>query len=389
MGSPAALDAVTVLDFSTVGPAARCTRILADYGATVIKVGAPARAGSVQIDAPFHAYGGGRGMKRVRIDLKAASGRAALLRLGAGADVAIESFRPGVAARLGVGFEDFRQVNERIVYCSTSGYGQAGERARWAGHDLDYLAVGGFLHRSGRRADGGPALPGATIADAAAGGMQAAIAILAALLQRSATGQGAHLDVSVADGVVSLLALSIDQHLATGEETGPGSDLLSGRYACYDVYPTGDDKWLAVAAIEPAFWANLCKALGLERWIERQLDDAVQEPIRADLRAAFAARGRDEWVARLAPADTCVAPVQSIAEVASDPHFAQRGAFGWAEHPERGRYRQVAALLAGALRETGPVALRDASITDTFELLRAAGLAADEIERLQSEGVIA
>jgi alpha-methylacyl-CoA racemase len=386
--SPAALAGITVLDFSTVGPAARCARILADYGAAVIKVGAPVRAGAVQIEAPFHAYAGGRGMKRVRIDLKAPAGRSALLRLAVGADVAIESFRPGVAARLGIGYEDLRAVSPGIVYCSTSGYGQEGPRAGWAGHDLDYLAVGGFLHMSGHRADGGPALPGATIADAAAGGMHAAIAILAALLRRGATGQGARLDVAVADGVLSLLALGVDQHLATGEEPAPGGDLLSGRYACYDVYPAADGRWLAVAAIEPAFWAKLCRALGLERWIERQLDDAVQEEIRRDLRAAFAAHGRDEWVARLAPADTCVAPVQSIAEVTADAHFAQRGAFVWAEHPQHGRYRQVGAVLAGATCEAGPIALRDASETDTAELLRDAGMAASEIGTLQQEGVI-
>ncbi|MCC6642272.1 MAG: CoA transferase [Deltaproteobacteria bacterium] len=389
MGASAALGDLTVLDFSSVGPGARCARILADYGATVVKVGAPRRAGTVQIEAPFHAYAGGRGMKRVRVDLKAAEGRAALLRLAARADVLIESFRPGVAARLGIGYDDLRRVNERIVYCSTSGYGQRGERARWAGHDLDYLAVGGFLHMSGRRADGGPALPGATIADAAAGGMHATIAILAALVHRGATGQGAYLDVSVADGVASLMALAVDQYLATGEEPGPGRDLLSGRYACYDVYAAGDGQWLAVAAIEPAFWANLCRALGLERWIDSQLDDGSQEAIRADLRAAFAAHGRDEWTERLAAADTCVAPVQSVAELARDVQLAARGAFVWAEHPERGRFQQLAPLLAGALREPGPVVLRGADETDTFELLEAAGVAAQEIERLQHEGVIA
>lgn len=389
MGSPAALASVTVLDFSTVGPAARCARILADYGAHVVKVGAPPRAGSVQIDPPFHSYAGGRGMQRLRIDLKAPAGRDAVLRLAAKADVVIESFRPGVAARLGIGYDAIRGVNERIIYCSTSGYGQQGERAGWAGHDLDYLAVGGFLHMTGRRADGGPALPGATIADAAAGGMHAAIAILAALLRRAATGQGAHLDVAVADGVLSLMALGIDQLLATGEEPGPGSDVLSGRYACYDVYPAGDGRWLAVAAIEPAFWANLCRALGLDRWIPRQLDDAAQDEIRRDLRAAFAASGRDEWVERLASADTCVAPVQSIAEVCNDPHFVGRGAFGWAEHPVHGRFRQLAPLLAGADRSGAPARLEDASSSQAAAILGAAGVAPGEIERLQREGVVA
>lgn len=340
-----ALDGVLVLDLATVGPAARCTRILADYGARVVKVGAPA---GKQIEPAWWAYGAGRGMERIRLDLKSEAGRKEFLSRAAEADVVVESFRPGVAARLGIGYDELRRLNERIIYCSTSGYGQDGPRASWAGHDLNYLAVGGFLHLSGRRADGGPALPGATVADSAAGGMHAALAILAALVRRGSTGRGDYLDVSVADGVLGLTALPVDEHLATGAVPGPGSDLLTGRYACYDVYEARDGRWLAVGAIEPAFFANLCRALGLEHLAAHQRDDARQDEIRAAFREAFAKRDRDDWVAELAPADTCVAPVQSIEELAEDPQFRHRGAFVEAEHPEHGRFRQLGPVLAGA-----------------------------------------
>ncbi len=384
----AALDGVRVLDFSTVGPAARCARILADYGAELVKIGAPKRAG-VQIEPAFWAYGAGRGTRRIRIDLKAREGREAFLKLAAQADVVLESFRPGVADRLGVGYADASRANPRIIYCSTSGYGKTGPASSWAGHDLDYLAMGGFLHTSGRRADGGPALPGATIADGAAGGMHAAIAILAALLRRARTGRGESLDVSVAEGVLSLMALHVDEHLATGADPGPGHDLLTGRYACYGIYATRDRKWLAVAAIEPAFWANLCRALGLERWIGHQHDDASQDRIRADLSAALAARDRDAWVAELAPADTCVAPVYSISELARDPHFQARGVFAEAEHPEHGRFRQLGPALAGATRSESVTAVRPAETSDAEPLLRAAGYAAAEIETLLGAGTVA
>jgi alpha-methylacyl-CoA racemase len=302
--------------------------------------------------------------------------------------VVIESFRPGVVARLGIGYDEVRLRNPRIVYCSTSGYGQQGPHAGWAGHDLDYLAVGGFLACSGRRADGGPALPGATIADGAAGGMHAAIAILAALLERAATGAGRHLDVSVADGVVSLMALAIEEHLATGAEPGPGHDILTGRYACYDVYEARDGRWLAVAAIEPAFFANLCRRLGLEHLAAHQTDDARQQEIRAAFRAAFARRDRDDWVAELAPADTCVAPVYAVSELVRDPQFRQRGAFVAAQHAARGELLQVGAVLAGADRSPTPT-LRDAAETDTDLWLRKLGLPSGEIERLRGEGVVA
>jgi alpha-methylacyl-CoA racemase len=380
---------VRVLDFSTVGPAARCARILADYGAEVVKIGPPPSRSGAQIDPPFFAYSAGRGMKRARIDLKAPAGVAAFLRLAERADVVIESFRPGVASRLGIGWEAVRRASPRIVYCSTSGYGQDGPASRWAGHDLDYLAVGGFLHCSGRAPDGAPALPGATVADSAAGGMHAAIAILAALLRRQATGEGEYLDVSVAEGVLSLMALSIDEHLATGERPGPGHDVLTGRYACYGVYRARDGRFLAVGAIEAAFYANLCRALGCERWIAHQYDDAVQEQVRADFQGAFLARDRDAWTAELAPADTCVAPVHSIEELVNDPHLVGRGAFLEVVHPERGRFRQLAPLLAGASRPQAPVALRAARETDTAELLRAAGLSGAEIEKLEAEGFVA
>ncbi|MEE9609039.1 MAG: CaiB/BaiF CoA-transferase family protein [Myxococcota bacterium] len=389
MSPPAQLDGITVLDFSTVGPAARCSRILADYGASVIKVGAPPRQGSLQIEPPYYAYAGQRGMKRVRIDLKAPHGKRAFLRLAERADVVIESFRPGVTQRLGIGYDQLRRANPRLVYCSTSGYGQDGPYARWAGHDLNYLALGGFLDCSSPRADGGPALPGATVADGAAGGMHAAIAILAALLRRATSGVGEYLDVAVAEGVLCLMSLAIDQFLATGEEPGPAHDILTGRYACYDVYPARDGKWLAVAAIEPAFYANLCRALGLEQWIPHQTDDECQEQIRASLRQAFARRDRDDWVAELAPRDTCVAPVYKVAELVEDPHLLERGAFVKAVHARRGSFRQLAPLLAGSDRQSPPPGLRDAADSDADELLLGAGLTQQEIEKLRGEGVVA
>ncbi|HTY19151.1 MAG TPA: CaiB/BaiF CoA-transferase family protein [Myxococcota bacterium] len=388
MSTPPALQGVTVLDLSTVGPATRCARILADYGARLVKVGAPPSRSGVQIEPAWWSYGASRGMSRVRIDLKAPAGRDAFLRMAAAADVVLESYRPGVADRLGIGYADARKANESIVYCSLSGYGQRGPASQWAGHDLDYLAMGGYLDCSGRRADGGPALPGATIADAAAGGMQAAIAILAALLRRAATGTGEHLDVSVTDGVLSLMALAIDRKLATGEESTPGRDLLTGRYACYDTYAARDGRWLAVAAIERAFWANLCRALDLERWIPHQLDDVRQGEIRADLRAVFATRTRDEWVAALAPADTCVAPVLSLGELAGQAHFRARGAFREARHPRHGAFSQLGPVLAGSASAEA-IAVPDTAETDTDALLRAVGYAESEIGALRESGVVA
>jgi len=381
------LEGVTVLVLASVGPAARAARWLTDWGATVVEVGPIPRDRDLQITPPAHAYAAHRGMRRIMVDLQAENGRDAFLRLAAKADVVIESFRPGVVDRLGVGYEAVRVLNPGIVYCSTTGYGQTGPRSSWAGHDLNYLAVGGYLHCSGRDERGGPALPGATVADSAAGGLHAVAAVCAALVARAATGEGVHLDVSVADGVLALMSLAIDEHLAEGVQPGPREGLLTGRYAWYDLYQAADGGWLAVAAIEPKFFANLCHILGCEQWIDHQYDDNV-ETMRADFTAAFASRNRDDWVAELAPGDACVSPVLDVPGVVADGQYGARGAFVEVAHPTSGRLRQVGAPLA---RQVDPVVLEipDWTATATEELLVEVGVAPDTVTAWRTEGVIA
>jgi alpha-methylacyl-CoA racemase len=380
---------VTVLDLSTVGPAARCTRILGDFGAKIIKIGPVPGRGPAQTEPPYFSYGGGRGYERAKLDLRDEEGREAFLALAARADVVVESFRPGVVDRLGIGYEHVSVRNPGIVYCSTSGYGQDGPRSGWAGHDLDYLAVSGYLAMSAPSDGSAPPLPGATVADAAAGGMHAALSIMAALLARRSAGKGAYLDVAVADGALWLMSLAVDEHLATGSSPRPGHDVLSGRYACYGNYRTADGRFVAVGAIEPKFFANLCGALGCSKWAEHQYDDESQDEIRADLAAAFACRDRDSWVSELAGADTCVAPVLEPAEVANDVQYRYRKVFVEAEHPKHGRFSQVGPVLAGMLAAAEPVVLPDAEITETDALLRAAGVAPEKVETMRSRGVLA
>jgi alpha-methylacyl-CoA racemase len=395
--SPGFLSGVTILDLSTVGPAARSTRLLADYGATVVKVGTVAGSGADPIRPPYYAYSAARSLDHVAIDLKDPDGRDAFLALVATADVVVESFRPGVMDRLGIGFAALSEANPSIILCSTTGYGQSGSRAAWAGHDLNYLAVGGYLATTEPRSDGGPPVPGATIADAAGGGMQAALSIVAALCGRSTQTEpsAVHLDVSIAEGVLWLTSLAVDEHLATGAPVGPGQSLLTGRYACYDCYRAADGGWVAVAAIEPKFFANLCRALDCEQWIAHQLDDDAQDKIRADFAAAFVTKDRDTWVAELAPADTCVSAVQTVGEVSADPALVERGTFTEVVAPPGAgdevpdRFTQVTPLLAGMVRPTSPVTAGDPSRTDTDRLLTAAGLDPQQVAALRERGVVA
>lgn len=385
----AALDGIRVLDLASVGPGARASRTLADYGAQVVKVGAVPRAGAVQIVPPYYAYSGNRGMQRALFDLKSDDGREAFLALAERSDVIIESFRPGVVDRLGIGFDAVSARNPGIVYCSTSGFGQTGPRRSWAGHDVNYLGVAGFLDCTGRQADGRPALPGATVADIAAGGMQAAMSVMAALLRRERTGVGELLDVSIADGSFALMSLYVDEYLATGTEPGPGHYILTGRYACYDTYTCADGRHVAVGAIEPQFWRNLVGLLGLEQFADAQMDDAAQDEIRAAMAAVFATRTRDEWVAELGPADTCVSEVNSVAEAVLDEQYTARGVVAHAVSDTDGPFRQSAPVWAGTVAPDGPYRVRDGHVTDTAEVLADVGLSAERVAELVQTGAIA
>ncbi|HEB90985.1 MAG TPA: CoA transferase [Deltaproteobacteria bacterium] len=382
------LEGVTVLNLGSVGPAARAGRMLADYGARVVQIAPVSKKGALQTRPVYHTYGAGRDFLRMRLDLKSDAGREALLRLTEKADVLIESFRPGVVDRLGIGWEVVHERNPRLVYCSTTGYGQDGPASTWAGHDLNYLAMSGFLACSEPRADGGPPIPGATVADSAGGGMQAVMAILAAIVKCERTGRGAYLDVSAAEGAISLMSLSIDQFLAEGEVAGPRQVLLTGRYAFYDLYETSDGKWISVGAIEPHFYRNLCERLGLGQYRDDQYAEEKQDEIREAFRAAFRSRTRDEWAAELAPHDTCVAPVLTIPEVARDPHWRERGVFMEAEHPDRGVFEQVAPILAGGIRDRPRHRVRTGDETDSRDLLATAGYSETEIAKLLEEGAV-
>jgi alpha-methylacyl-CoA racemase len=387
--SQPALQNIRVLDLASVGPGARASRTLADYGAEVIKVGAVPRAGAVQIVPPYYAYSGNRNMKRALFDLKADAGREAFLQLADTADVIIESFRPGVVDRLGIGYEAISQRNRGIVFCSTSGFGQTGPRSQWAGHDINYLATSGFLDCTGRQADGRPALPGATIADIAAGGMQASMAIMAALLGRASSGAGSYLDVSIADGAFALMSLYVDEYLATGTEPGPGHYILTGRYACYEIYTCADGKHISVGAIEGQFWRNLCELLDLSEFADAQLDDSLQEQIRAALAQRFATRSRDEWVDLLGAANTCVAPVNTVAEAVADEQYVARGLIADAVSDTAGAFRQSAPTWAGTVAPEGPYQIRDGEVSDTKELLELLGMSAAEMSQLAQSGAIA
>jgi alpha-methylacyl-CoA racemase len=310
------LAGLRVVELAGLGPAPYCAMLLADLGADVVRVDRPGQPE----DPPWPVVG--RGRRSVMIDLKNASGPGALLAMVDRADVLLEPFRPGVAERLGIGPEVCRQRNSRLVYGRMTGWGQTGPWRQMAGHDIDYIAVTGALHAVGR-AGGPPQVPLNLLGDFAGGSMFLLAGVLAALLERERSGQGQVIDASIVDGTASLTAFVHGVRAAGIWRDERGVNPLDTGAPYYDVYETADGQWMAVGAIEPAFFAELIKLLEIED-APPQHDQARWPELRAALARRFAQRTRDEWVSLFEGTDACVAPVLSFAEAAAHPQLADR-----------------------------------------------------------------
>jgi len=316
------LQGFRVLDLSQYIPGPYATRQLADLGADVIKIEPPggdpmrhfmySESGAV---SPFYRHLN-RGKRVLRLDLKSDAGTRGFRTLIEGADVLLESFRPGVLDRLGFGREQLRQINERLVHCTLSGFGQTGPYRLRAGHDLTYCAVSGSLNPSCGSAE--PALTFPPLADHA-GAMQAVNAILAALLGRERTGQGSMLDISLCESALSWQYLGLQDGTS-----GQARHILTGGAAYYNIYRTGDRRFVALAPLEPKFWKAFCDAVEHPEWVMRQSDRLPQEALIDQVREMFASRPLAHWLDRLKDVDCCFEPVPSTEEVAQHPQIKSR-----------------------------------------------------------------
>ena len=309
------LDGIVVLDLTRLLPGAAATQLLSDFGAEVIKIEEPPRGDPGRWFPPLVGNESAlfnitnRGKKSVGINLKHTRGKNAFLRMVSQADVLIESFRPGVMARLGLGLEELSPHNPRLIYAALTGYGQSGPLRSLPGHDINYLAVSGLLDlmRSDNRP---PSIPPIQIADLVGGSMQVVIGVLLALTARNNTGRGQLVDAAMVDGIAPLLAVPMAEVIAAAQPE-KGFNLVSGSYACYNVYQSRDDKWLAVGAVEPKFWSMLCKTVGCPEFISHQFSDVIkQSEIAVKLRRIFEEKDAAEWFELLGPA--CVTPVEKI-----------------------------------------------------------------------------
>ncbi|MET8160770.1 CaiB/BaiF CoA-transferase family protein [Sphaerisporangium sp. NPDC005289] len=311
-----------VLELAGLAPGPFAGMMLADHGAEVLRVdrvSTVARSG----DRPRPDVMD-RGKRTIGLDLKSPDGVAAFKRMAATADVVIDVFRPGVAERLGIGPADLHAVNERLVYGRMTGWGQDGPLAPTAGHDIGYIAIAGALSMLGREGDK-PTPPINILGDFAGGGLMLAYGVVLALFERERTGRGKVIDAAMVDGAASLFAMFY--HTAQSGLWGPrGTNLLDTGAPMYDTYETADGRYLAVGALEPAFWNEMVTRMGLTDLPDR--DDRANWPrIRERLAAAFRSRTRGEWEAVFEGSDACVTPVLDMGEAARHPHNLARGSF--------------------------------------------------------------
>ncbi|XVV17294.1 CaiB/BaiF CoA transferase family protein [Actinoplanes sp. CA-131856] len=314
------LDGIRVVELAGLAPGPFGCMVLADLGADVVRVDRP--GGQFPPLGPL-----GRGRRTVELDLKTPDGVAELLRLTEHADVFVEGFRPGVAERLGFGPERLAEINDRLVYCRMTGWGQDGPLAARAGHDIDYIAIAGALEPLGRAGER-PHAPINLVGDFAGGGMLLAVGVLAALLERSHSGRGQVVDAAMVDG--SALLMTFVHGMAAIGQWGParGENLLDGGAPFYDTYETSDGGFMAVGALEPPFYQALLDGLGLSTAdLPHQYDKSGWPVLRSRFAAAFASKSRDEWTTTFAGSDACVAPVLSPFEAPDHPHNAERATF--------------------------------------------------------------
>jgi crotonobetainyl-CoA:carnitine CoA-transferase CaiB-like acyl-CoA transferase len=321
------LEGVRVLDLSSYLPGPLAGLLLADFGAEVLKIEAP-RGDEMRNLGPrddagrplfYEAVNAGKTVRRM--DLKDGQARESFMQLVEAYDVLLETFRPGVMARLGLDYETLARRNPRLIYCSLSGYGVGGPLEQAAGHDANYLARAGVLYRNG---DEAPMYFDPPMADTT-GSLFAVIAILGALRGRDRTGRGCEIDIGLADVAVPLQIFPVADYGARGYSPGRNETYLNGGAAYYRIYATRDGRHVALGAIEPKFWKSFCDTAGHPEWIARQSEPLPQHALTRDVAAFFATVTLAQCDERFASADCCFAPVLTLAESLASPHYVQRG----------------------------------------------------------------
>ncbi len=372
------LSGLTVLDVGTLTPGKFCTSLLADMGASVLRIERPSGKGGERSREDLALN---RGKRSLTLDLRAPAGREVVLRLAHRCDAVIESYRPGVAKRLGIDYPSLREQNRRLVYCSLSGFGQSGPMAHLAGYDLQFVARSGLL---GALAGGktAPSVPGAYLSDAVSG-LTAALSICAAMLGTRETGEGYYVDLAMLDSIFAMLAVS---HGVLAETKGENAEPFDSPF--YAIYETGDGRYLALGAIRAESSRALCRELGRPEMAEAGFDTPEKHAaLTAFLREAFRSAPASEWMSRLAALDIEAAMVNSPREAFADPQLVARAMAPREFAPEIGYFRRIAMPVRFSAESREP-SLAPRIGQHSEEVLRELGYSQAEISRLREERVI-
>ncbi|HEV2814996.1 MAG TPA: CaiB/BaiF CoA-transferase family protein [Solirubrobacteraceae bacterium] len=393
------LEGLKVLDLSRLLPGGFCSLLLADFGADVLKVedtgmgdyvrwSVPAYEGAEQSAGSALFLSLNRNKTSIRLNLKTDEGKEVLLRLAREYDVLLESFRPGVLDRLGVGYERLREENPRLVYCAITGYGQTGPYRDRAGHDTNYLGLVGLLGLTGAK-DGPPVQAAGQIADLGGGALMAAFGIMAALHERERSGEGQLVDVSMADGALSWLAMVAARYFAEGTAPRRGELELAGSLVCYRPYECADG-WVSLGALEPKFWQSWCRGVGREDLIERQFEQPGS-PAHAEVEAEFLKRTRDEWKAFNDEHDCCLEPILGLDEALDSELVRERGMVAELDQPGVAEPVRLLGLPVKLGRTPGDAARLPGPVLGehTDAVLRSLGYDDDRIAALKEAGAVA
>ena len=341
------LEGIRVLDLSEILPGPYATLMLADFGAEVIKIERPG-GDYVRSIGPF--INGisarhlllNRNKKSIVLNMKSKEEREIFYKLAEKSDVVVEGFRPGVVDRLGIGYEAISKINPMIIYCSISSYGQSGPYRNFTGHDVNFCGIAGILDMTGERGRC-PVVPGLLLGDMAGGGLMAVIGILIALRARELSGRGQYIDISMLDGVVSTLNAFVGDYFATDRSPtrGQPAETRMLGYACYRVYQTKGESYVALGAFAEAEWSNFCHSVGRNDLIELQFVPEKQGELMAEVQQIFLTRTGAEWVKELSAVGVPISSVNTLAEALSDPHVLHRQMVTEIEHPTVGRVKQL------------------------------------------------
>jgi alpha-methylacyl-CoA racemase len=391
------LSDVRILDLTRLLPGGFCTLLLGDLGADVIKVEDTGAGDYVRWAPPL--YGDdeqtplgtrsalylslNRNKRSVRLDLKQEQGKTALLKMAEEADVLVESFRPGVLDRLGVGYDELAKANPALVYCPITGYGQDGPNRDRAGHDQNYLGLNGILGLTGD-ADGAPTQAAGQIADLGGGGLMAAVGILAALNEARRSGKGQVVDVSMTDGSLAWLAMVAGQYLCDGVVPKRGDLPLAGRIICYRPYEAKDG-WISCGALEQKFWAAWCKGVDREDLIPHQFDPPGSDA-HEQAQEVFRSRTREEWKAFNDEHDCCIEPILEMDEVLESDQVRERAMVVSYEQPQLGEVRQLGFPIKMSRTPASIHRHAPALGEHTAEVLGEAGLGEEEVASLLESG---